>query len=193
MIDPLGQWTEPIALGRSLRLQQGEMCSIPQNNCLEEIYSKTENTHVICWFRLGCFPLSFDPDYEIILRQSLCAGHEILTSYQMNNISSIAQFHPSAVPLLWLLFCLLSLEEKKLNECNNIPCWHELCKTNKVVWRMDGTLPHTKTATCHKTIRIISYTDCSVYRWFKCLSCLNLKDNIRRVCLKLLNWLWHVS
>lgn len=73
------------------REEEWECSGIPQNICTDEIYSNTENmlADVICCFRLGWFPLSFDPDSEIILAQFLHAGHEIFTSYQMNNISSI--------------------------------------------------------------------------------------------------------
>lgn len=120
----------------------GSDCAvIPYDDCPDKIYSNTESTlaDVICWFRVGWFPLSFDPDSKIILGQFPLAGHEIFTSYQMNNRSSITHFYSNCVPLLCITLSLLSQQDKKWNATIIIHCWHMSYITNNAVQGQMGS------------------------------------------------------
>lgn len=122
------------------RDESGECIAVPQNDCLDKIYSNTENIRAdaIFCFRHGWFPLSFDPDSEIILGRFLLAGHEIFTSDQMNNTSSITHFYTNAVPMLCLPLGLLSQQDMKWNASNNMHCWHMSYITYNAVWGQMG-------------------------------------------------------
>lgn len=95
----------------------------------DKIYSKTETHTSRCDFHWVL------TQTEIILGQFLfqLAGHEIFTSYQMNNISSITHFYSNAVRVLCLPYGLLSKQDKKWNASNNIHCWHMYYISNNAV------------------------------------------------------------